>query len=82
LAVTVVFAVKVTLHVVPVLVVQPLHEENVSVPDVAGAVSITAVPELYIRLNSVVPLELPLLSAGEAEMATPADGFVEATLSV
>jgi hypothetical protein len=46
LAVTVVFAVNVTLQVVPVVVVQPVHEENVSVPDVAGAVRIIAVPEL------------------------------------
>jgi hypothetical protein len=82
LAVTVVFAVSVTLQVVPVVVVQPVHEENVFVPDVAGAVRIIAVPELYMRLKPVVPPVLLLLSAGEAEIDTPLEGFVEATLRV
>ena len=46
MAVTVVSAVNVTSQVAPVVVVQPVQEENVSVPDVDGAVRIIAVPEL------------------------------------
>jgi hypothetical protein len=80
--VIVVFAVNVTLQIVPVVVVHPVHEEKVSVPEVEGAVRLIAVPELYVRLKLVVPPVLLLLSAGEAEIATPLDGFVESTLRV
>jgi hypothetical protein len=46
LAVTVVFALKVTLQVTVLAVVHPLQEVNVLLPDVAGAVRVTAVAEL------------------------------------
>jgi hypothetical protein len=36
----------VTLQVTVLAVVQPLHDEKVLLPEVAGAVSVTAVPEL------------------------------------
>jgi hypothetical protein len=45
-AVTVVAAFIVTLHVVVLVVVQPVHAENLLLPVVAGAVSVTAAPEL------------------------------------
>jgi hypothetical protein len=34
-----------TVQVVPLTLVQPLQDENVFVPDVAGAVSVTVAPE-------------------------------------
>jgi hypothetical protein len=46
-------------------------------PEVAGAVSVTVVPELYVRVKLVVPFAAPLLSAGETVMATPLAGLVE-----
>ncbi|HTV65784.1 MAG TPA: hypothetical protein VMD98_09275 [Bryocella sp.] len=46
MAVTVVFALIVTLQDVPVAVVHPDQDEKELLPDVAGAVSVTDVPEL------------------------------------
>ena len=46
MAVTVVLAASVTVQVVELEVVHPVHDENVFVPEVAGAVRVTAVPEL------------------------------------
>jgi hypothetical protein len=45
LAVTVVSAVNVTLQVTVLLVVQPVHEEKLLPPEVAGAVRTTAEPD-------------------------------------
>jgi hypothetical protein len=42
----VVLAPSMTMQVVVLLFVHPVHEENVLVPDVAGAVKVTVVPEL------------------------------------
>jgi hypothetical protein len=45
-AVTVLLALIVTLQVTVVVVVQPVHEEKVLLPDIAGAVSMIEVPAL------------------------------------
>jgi hypothetical protein len=82
LAVTVVFALRVTAHVMPLVEAQPVQEENVFAPEVAGAVSVTLVPELYVRVKLVLPEVLPLLSAGLTPIATPVEGFMEFTVSV
>jgi hypothetical protein len=79
---TVVLAFKVTLQVTVLAVVHPLQEVNVLLPDVAGAVSVTAVPELYVRVKLVLPLAALLLSAGVTPIATPLAGLAEATVSV
>jgi hypothetical protein len=42
----VVLALRETVQIAAVAVVHPVHEENVLLPEVAGAVSVTAVPEL------------------------------------
>jgi hypothetical protein len=82
LAVTVALALMVRLQVAAFAVVQPVHEENELPPEVAGAVSTTAAPLLYVRVKLVLPLPAPLLSAGETTMATPLAGLVELTVSV
>jgi hypothetical protein len=46
LAVTVALPLIVTLHISPLALVHPVHEEKVLLPVVAGAVSVTDVPEL------------------------------------
>jgi hypothetical protein len=81
LAVTVVFALSVTVQTAALTEVQPVHEENVLLPDVEGAVSVTAAPELYVRVKLVVPLVAPPLSAGNTVMATPLEGLAEFTVS-
>jgi hypothetical protein len=80
LAVTVVFALRVTLHVVVLKVVQPVHDENVLTPAVAGAVRTTGVPALYVRVKLVVPLVRLLLSAWPTVIATPLAGLAESTV--
>jgi hypothetical protein len=45
LAVTVVLALIVTVQVSPLVLVHPVHEVKASPPEVAGAVSVTVVPE-------------------------------------
>src|SRR5258708_38476740 len=47
-AVTVAAAFMVTLQVTVVVLVHPLHDENLVPPAVAGAVSVTPVPALYV----------------------------------
>jgi hypothetical protein len=49
-------------------------------PEVAAAVSVTLVPELYVRVKLVLPLPPPLLSAGKTPIATPLAGFAEFTV--
>jgi hypothetical protein len=80
LAVTVVLAVIDTVQVTVLAEVQPVHEEKVLLPEVEGAVKVTEVPELYVRVKLVVPLAALLLSAGETVMATPLAGLVESTV--
>jgi hypothetical protein len=46
LAVTVVLALIATVQVTVVVVAHPVHEAKVLLPEVAGAVSVTDVPEL------------------------------------
>ena len=46
MAVTVVFAVIATVHTAALTEAQPVQEEKVFPPDVAGAVSVTEAPEL------------------------------------
>ena len=81
MAVTVVLAVIDTVQVTVLAEVQPVHEEKVLLPEVAGAVSVTVVPELYIRVKLVVPFAALLLSAGETAIVTPLAGSVESTVS-
>lgn len=45
MAVTLVFALSVIVQVAALTDVQPVHEENVLLPDVEGAVSVTDAPE-------------------------------------
>ena len=75
------FAFNVTLQVTVLEVVQPVHDEKMFAPEVAGAVRTTEVPELYIRVKLVEPLPLPLLSAGKTAIATPLAGLDESTVS-
>jgi hypothetical protein len=69
-----------TVQVTVLAEVQPVHEEKVLLPEVAGAVSVTVVPELYVRVKLDVPFPALLLSAGETVMATPLAGLVESTV--
>jgi hypothetical protein len=71
----------VTLQVTALTVVHPLQEEKVLVPMDVGAVSVTAVPALYVRVKLVEPLPAPLLSLGVTVMATPLAGVAELTVS-
>ena len=71
---------NVMLHVTVLAVVQPVHEEKMLAPEVAGAVRVTAVPALYVREKLVDPLAALLLSAGETVMATPLAGLAEFTV--
>ena len=81
-AVTVEFAFMVMLHVTVVALVQPDHEPNVFAPAVVGAVTVTAVPALYVRVSVAVPLPCPLLSAGLTAMLTPDVGLLVFTVRV
>jgi hypothetical protein len=74
-------AFSVTVQVTVLAVVQPVHEEKVLPLAVDGAVSVTELPESYVRVKLVVPLVELLLSAGVTPMDTPLDGFVELTVS-
>ena len=80
---TVVLLLMVTVQVVVLTLVHPLQEENGFPPvvAVAGAVSVTEVPELYVRVKPVEPLPTLLASLGEAVMVTPLEGLVEFTVS-
>jgi hypothetical protein len=71
-----------TVQMVPVVEVHPAQEEKVFVPEVAGAVSVTLVPLLYVRVKLLLPAALPLSSTGETPIATPLAGLVEFTVSV
>ena len=82
MAVTVVLALSVTLHVAVVVEVHPDQEEKVLEPAVAGAVSVTAAPALYVRVKLVEPLLALLLSLGVTVIATPLVGLAELTVSV
>ena len=64
------------------MLVQPDHEENVSLPDIVGAVSVMDLPASYTRAKLVDPDVAPFLSAGDTVTDTPVDGFVEFTVSV
>jgi hypothetical protein len=74
-------ALTVTLHVKLLVVVHPVQEEKLLPPAVAGAVSVTAAPDLYVRVKADDPLVAPLLSAGVTVMATPLLGVAESTVS-
>jgi hypothetical protein len=82
-AVTVVFASISTVQVAPAAVVHPVHAENTVpfVPDAFGAVIVTDVPWLYVRVKLVLPLPVALLSAGATVIATPLAGSTELTVS-
>ena len=81
MAVTTVLAPNVTVQVTVLALAQPVHEVNVLLPEVVGAVSVTEVPDLYVRVKLVVPLLALLLSAGETPIATPLAGSAEFTVS-
>jgi hypothetical protein len=72
----------VTLQVWPLTVVHPVHAEKGFPLAVAGAVSVTAAPESYVRWKLVEPFPLPLTSLGETVIATPLEGLVEFIVSV
>jgi hypothetical protein len=80
--VTVALALIMTVQVVPAVEVHPAQEEKVFVPEVAGAVSVTLVPLLYVRVKLLLPAALPLSSTGETPIATPLAGLVEFTVRV
>jgi hypothetical protein len=65
--------------VAPLVDEHPVQEANVFAPEVAGAVSVMLVPELYINEKAVLPDVNPLLSFGAAVMPTPLAGSVEFT---
>jgi hypothetical protein len=71
----------VTVQVSVLAVVHPVHAEKGFPLAVAGAVSVTEVPESYVRVKLVVPLPLPLTSLGVTVIATPLEGLVEFTVS-
>ena len=81
-AVTVVLALIVTWQTAVAAVVHPAHEEKVLLPAFAGAVTVTTVPELYVRVKVALPFVAPLLSAGETVMLTPVAGLTEFTVRV
>jgi hypothetical protein len=78
--VTVVLLLIVTLQLMVLALVHPLHEANGFPLAVAGAVKVTAAPESYVRVKLVVPFPLLLTSLGETVMATPLEGLVEFTV--
>ena len=69
------------MHVAPLVLVHPVHDEKAFPPAVPGAVNVTVVPELYVRAKLVVPFPELLLSAGDTAIATPLAGFAESTVS-
>jgi hypothetical protein len=71
-----------TVQVAPVVEVHPTQEEKVFVPDMTGAVNVTLVPLLYVRVKLLLPAALPLSSTGETPIATPLAGLVEFTVRV
>src|ERR1041385_4670382 len=58
----------------------PVQFENVLAPDVAGAVSVTAVLLLNVRVNWLDPAPWLFTSLGLTPMLTPLAGFVVATV--
>ena len=71
-----------TVQLWPEVETHPVHEPKLFPPAVAGAVSVTLVPETYVRLSGLDPLESPCESDGDALTATPLAGFVVATVRV
>ncbi len=78
---TVVFPLIVTEQVVVLALVHPLHEEKGFPLAVAGAVRVTVVPVVYVRVKLVVPFPALLMSLGETVIPTPLEGLVEFTVS-
>ena len=76
------FALIVTVHVVPLVDAHPLHETNGSLPEALGAVSVTLTPALYVRVKLVVPVPRLFASNVPTVIATPLAGFVEFTVNV
>jgi hypothetical protein len=60
----------------------PVHVPKLFPLTVAGAVSVTLVPETYVKLSGLDPFESPRVSSGDALIATPLAGFVVATVRV
>ena len=79
---TVILAVSFTVQMVAVELVHPFHVLKMLPSEVAGAVSVTVVPVLYVRVKLVVPPDALLLSTGETAIAAPFEGFVEFTVRV
>jgi len=82
LAVTVMLPLIVAVHTVVLTEVQPVHEENVLAPAVAGAVRRYVTPAVPISLKLVVPCVTTLLLGCPTPMTTPLAGFVELTVRV
>jgi hypothetical protein len=81
-AVTVEFALMVTWQATVAVAVHPAQEAKVLLPAAAGAVIVTAVPALYVRVKIALPFVAPLLSAGKTLIPTPVAGFTEFTVRV
>jgi hypothetical protein len=73
-------ALIVTVQVDAVAVVHPLHAEKLLPPAADGAVSVTVAPARYVSAKLVVPLLVPLRSAGLAVTAAPVEGFADCTV--
>jgi hypothetical protein len=69
-------------HVKPLVDVHPVHDPKTLDPAIEGAVRLTLVPLLYIRVKLVLPELLPLLSTTETPMPTPLAGLVELTVKL
>jgi hypothetical protein len=76
----VVAALIVAVHVVVVALVQPVHELNLFPEALLGAVRVTDVPALYVRVKPVESFPALLLSFGDTAMATALFGFEEFTV--
>jgi len=70
-----------TVKVTVLAAVQPVHELNVLLLDVAGAVNVTDVPALQVSVELVVSEVVLLLSARATPIATPLAGLVEFKIS-
>ena len=81
MATTVRLAFIVTVHTVPDVESHPVQLEKLLPPEVDGAVRLTEVPSLYVRVNGVVPLPALLMSVGLTAICAPLAGFVEFTVS-
>jgi hypothetical protein len=72
----------VTLHIVPVVDVHPVHPLKLLFPAVAGAVKFSIAPAFICTGNGVFPFATTVVFGGPYEICTSLAGFVLATLTV